>query len=87
MNKLLLSLLLAIGITLFAMPAVARKGADDPAGHMRQCRGCDDVAGHMRQERNADNTSHISDDNAADDTANHGRHGGGADANDTIDHT
>jgi hypothetical protein len=37
-----------------AQPAAARRGADDPAGHVRQCRGCDDPAGHVRQGRGAD---------------------------------
>lgn len=30
-------------------PAEARRGADDPAGHERQCRGCDDAAGHAAE--------------------------------------
>ena len=34
--------------------AVARRGADDPVGHVRQCRGCDDAPGHIRQGRGAD---------------------------------
>ncbi len=30
------------------------RGADDPAGHVRQCRGCDDPPGHVRQCRGCD---------------------------------
>lgn len=35
----------------------ARRGADDPAGHVRQCRGCDDEPGDDRRSRGADDTS------------------------------
>lgn len=34
--------------------AVARRGADDPADHVRQCRGCDDAPGDVRRGRGAD---------------------------------
>lgn len=57
---------LAATVTL-AQPAAARRGADDPAGHVRQCRGCDDPPGHIRQARGAD------------DPAGHVRRGRGAD--------
>lgn len=33
---------------------VARRAADDPAGHVRQGRGADDAAGAVRQGRGAD---------------------------------
>ncbi len=33
MSKLLLTVLLTVGITLVAVPAMAKRGADDPAGH------------------------------------------------------
>jgi hypothetical protein len=34
--------------------ASAQRGADDPAGHVRQSRGADDPAGHVRHGRGAD---------------------------------
>lgn len=34
-----------------ATAAFARKGADDPAGHVRQGRGADDGVGHKRRCR------------------------------------
>lgn len=37
-----------------ANSAMARRGADDPAGHVRQCRGCDDAPGDVRRGRGAD---------------------------------
>jgi hypothetical protein len=54
MNKLLLAMLLAIGVSTISTPAMARRGADDPAGHVRQARGLDDPAGHVRQARGLD---------------------------------
>ena len=54
MNKLLLTLLFAVGISAVTQPAMARQGADDPAGHVRQARGLDDPAGHVRQARGLD---------------------------------
>jgi len=41
----------------------ARRGADDPAGHIRQGRGADDPAGHARRG---------ADDHHAEDAPNHG---------------
>lgn len=58
------------GLTLKPQAALARRGADDPAGHVRQGRGADDPAGHVRQGRGAD-------DPAGDDRG--GNRGGGAD--------
>ena len=40
MNKLLLAMLLTIGVSAITTPAMARRGADDPASQVRQCRGC-----------------------------------------------
>ncbi len=37
--------------------ASARHGADDPAGHVHQCRGCDDAPGHVRRARGADDAA------------------------------
>ena len=37
-----------------ASATVARHGADDPVGHVRQARGADDAVGHVRQARGAD---------------------------------
>ena len=59
MTKLFKSALLAtatLAVAVGTAPAMARQGADDPAGHVRQCRGCDDPAGHVRQARGADFT-------------------------------
>ena len=47
MNKPLISILLAFGISMTAQPAMARQGADDPAGHVRHGRGADDPIGHQ----------------------------------------
>ncbi len=83
--------LIAIGVAAFSVsPAVARQGADDPAGHVRQGRGLDDAAGNAR--RADDPAGHVrgADDRAAsrsadakassqrglDDPAGHVRHGG-----------
>jgi hypothetical protein len=83
--------LIALSAAAFSVsPAVARQGADDPAGHVRQCRGCDDPVGHVRGAD--DPAGHVSgvDDRAAsrsvdakassqrglDDPAGHVRHGG-----------
>jgi hypothetical protein len=34
--------------------ALAKNGADDPAGHVRKARGADDNAGHLRHGHGAD---------------------------------
>lgn len=67
--------------TLTAGSAMARRGADDPADHVRQCRGCDDAPGDLRQGRGADDPADhdINDDKGglrdrgrgADDSADH----------------
>ena len=64
MNKLIYSMLIAVGITLVINPALARQGADDGVSHVRQSRGADNPAGHIRQSRGAD------------DAPGHVRHGG-----------
>lgn len=51
------------GISLKSAAAFARRGADDPAGHVRGGKGKDDGANHKRQ--------------GADDPAGHVRGGGG----------
>ena len=76
MNKLLLTILLAAGVASVSTPTFARKGADDPAGHVRQCRGCDDPAGHVRGGGRT---------RGADDPAGHVR-GGGRGADDPAGH-
>ncbi len=43
----------AATFALAGTPAQARRGADDPAGHVRHCRGCDDSPGHVRGGRGA----------------------------------
>jgi hypothetical protein len=58
MNKVLLAVMMTLGVAIVSTPAMARRGADDPAGHVRQCRGCDDPAGHVRGADHAD--GHIS---------------------------
>ena len=65
---------IALGAIAFATPSVARQGADDPAGHIRQCRGCDDPAGHVRQARGADDSAAMrrADDKATDMRQNRG---------------
>ncbi len=55
-----------------ASSAMARRGADDPAGHVRQCRGCDDAPGDVRRGRGADDpVGHVRGGNGADDPADH----------------
>jgi hypothetical protein len=54
MNKFILTALLALGVLMSTTITMARQGADDPAGHVRQGRGADDPAGHVRQGRGAD---------------------------------
>jgi hypothetical protein len=44
MNKILLATMLAVGIAVVSNPAMARQGADDPAGHVR---GADHADGHV----------------------------------------
>jgi hypothetical protein len=81
MNKVLLALMMALGVTLVSNPAMARRGADDPAGHVRQCRGCDDPAGHVRQARGADDpVGHEMNEHANGHEAN--EHANGHEAND-----
>lgn len=61
MNKILLAMLVSVGVMMATAPAMARQGADDPAGHVRQGRGADDPAGHIRQCRGCDDPAgHIS---------------------------
>ncbi|MGC1470545.1 MAG: hypothetical protein WA793_14310, partial [Sphingorhabdus sp.] len=58
--------------TLTAGSAMARRGADDPAGHVRQCRGCDDAPGDVRQGRGADDpVGHVRQGRGADDPVDH----------------
>jgi len=57
MKALKLSLLTAFGAAslLAAGTAVARHGADNPPGDVRDCRGCDDPANHDAvDDRNQD---------------------------------
>jgi hypothetical protein len=59
---------------------LARKGADDPAGHVRQGRGADDAPGHVRQGRGADDPAgHVRQGRGTDDPAGHVRQGRGTD--------
>lgn len=57
MSKLLLTVL-ALGMTLATAPAMAKHGADDPAGHEANehagGHGADDPAGHIRGGNGAD---------------------------------
>lgn len=91
MNKLLLTVLLAAGVAAVSTPTFARRGADDPAGHVRQCRGCDDPAGHVRgggRGRGADDPAgHVRQGRGADDPVGHVRGGGrGRGADDPVGH-
>lgn len=54
---------LAASAIVTASPTLARRGADDPVGHIRQCRGCDDTnrAADIRQSRGADDTNRAAD--------------------------
>lgn len=47
----------ATTLSALSMPAFARRGADDPAGHVRQARGADDASGHVRGGHGADDTT------------------------------
>jgi hypothetical protein len=55
----------ATAMTALSAPALARRGADDPVGHVRHGRGADDAAGDDRRGRGAD-------DAAGDDHGGHG---------------
>jgi hypothetical protein len=35
-----------VAVALLVSPALARRGADDGPGHVRQCRGCEHAPGH-----------------------------------------
>lgn len=48
---------LAVVTALPATSAFAKKGADDPAGHVRHGRGADDPAGHVRHGHGADDAT------------------------------
>jgi hypothetical protein len=64
MNKILLTSILALGITVVSTSVMAfdtavtmrqGRGTDNNVlGNIRQCRGCDDPVGHIRQSRGAD---------------------------------
>ena len=70
---------LAVAASL-AVPAQARRGADDAADHVRQCRGCDDEPGHVRQGRGADDApGHVRQGRGTDDAAGNIRRARGAD--------
>ena len=80
-------ILVAIAATAATTPAFARRGADDPAGHIRQGRGADDVVPEVRQARGADDkTTEVRQSRGADDAAGddrgrgRGRGRGGDDA-------
>lgn len=80
MNKFSKFGLVVIGLAASAAlssTAMARRGADDAPGHVRQCRGCDDPAGHIRHGHGADDPiGHVRGGHGADDAAGHVRHGG-----------
>ncbi len=44
MNKILLAVMVTLGVAIVSTPAMARRGADDPAGHVR---GADHADGHV----------------------------------------
>ncbi len=51
---------------------VARRGADDAPGHVRQGRGADDAPGHIRRSRGADDApGHIRRGRGTDDAPGH----------------
>jgi hypothetical protein len=90
MTKVLKSITTIAGLALatatIVSPAMARQGADDPAGHIRQARGLDDPAGQVRQASSAtDRSVSRSTDvrstarQGADDPAGHIRRARGAD--------
>jgi hypothetical protein len=81
MNKILAVILLALSVVLVSTQAIARRGADDPAGHVRQGRGADDaVAGNVHQCRGCDDpVGHVSGRDRVRDPAASGRRGHGAD--------
>lgn len=54
MKNSLAALVAVASIASSAVPAMARRGDDDPAGHVRQGRGADDAPGHVRRGRGAD---------------------------------
>ena len=57
MNKQLLSALSAMCATELSSPAMARDGADDPAGQVRQGRGHDDHVGRKHQAHEAEDAA------------------------------
>ena len=81
----------AIAATLAIPAAQARQGADDPAGHVRQCRGCDDASrttADTRRGRGADDsTADSRRGRGADDPAGDDRGRGGHGADDGPNHT
>jgi len=44
MNKVLLAVMMTLGVAMVSTPAIARRGSDDPAGHVR---GADHADGHV----------------------------------------
>ncbi len=78
LTALALGLTVAASTSFLSTDAFARRGADDPAGHVRGGQGADDPAGHVRRGRGAD-------DPAGDDRG--GRKGGkGRGADDGANH-
>lgn len=78
LSKISMVLLTGAAMAMTAGPASARRGADDPADHVRQCRGCDDPAPHAAQVRGADDataTTRRGVDNPPTDDRGRGRHG------------
>jgi hypothetical protein len=67
-SALLITGLAVAAVGTSANVAVAKNGADDPAGHVRHGHGADDARAHKHHAKGG-----------ADDSARHGRHHGGND--------
>ena len=71
-NFLKLALLATSVSALAVTPTLARQGADDPAGHVRQARGADDRVPEVRMaSRTDDRAVEVRQARGADDPANH----------------
>lgn len=73
LRTILLSAAMVAGVGLLSADvAFARRGADDPAGHVRQGRGADDPVGHdAADDRGGARAERARGRNGADDPADH----------------
>ena len=82
MSKLLLTVLLTVGIILVTLPAMAKHGADDPAGHEHGSGATGGGQVHVEHERHGGGTTTG---NTTGGSTSGSRHGG-RDANEILAH-